>query len=133
MRRERGFTLIEVLAALLVLTFVITMTMWAFLERNRRLQQANEIMLAYQALANESEHWRRVPFNALNPTTPTTKFEMPTDVLEPLQPYKTEVSVQLAKPGVKNVTLTVRWKNDEREARLGIVRVETHATGDRFW
>ena len=130
MRRERGFTLIEVLAALLVLTFVITMTMWAFLERNRRLQQANEIMLAYQALANESEHWRRVEFDDL---APATKFAMPIDVLEPLQPCKTEVSVQVTKPGVKNVTLTVRWKNDEREARLGIVRVKTGANGDRFW
>lgn len=131
MRRERGFTLIEVLAALLVLTFVITMTMWAFLERNRRLQQANEIMLAYQALANESEHWRRVEFDNL--AGEKLPFKMPQDVLEPLQPYDATVSVQLTKPGVKNVTLTVRWKNDEREARLGIVRVKTGANGDRFW
>ena len=131
MRRERGFTLIEVLAALLVLTFVITMTMWAFLERNRRLQQANEIMLAYQALANESEHWRRVEFDLL--AGEELPFKMPQDVLAPLQPYDAMVSVQLTKPGVKNVTLTVRWKNDEREARLGIVRVKTGATGDRFW
>ncbi|HYC62108.1 MAG TPA: type II secretion system protein [Thermoanaerobaculia bacterium] len=130
MRRERGFTLIEVLAALLVLTFVITMTMWAFLERNRRLQQANELMLAYQALANESEHWRRVEFDLLAPA-PT--FSTPPDVLEPLQPHETTVDVRLTKPGVKNVTLTVRWKNNEREARLGIVRVKTGAKGDRFW
>jgi prepilin-type N-terminal cleavage/methylation domain-containing protein len=130
MRRERGFTLIEVLAALLVLTFVITMTMWAFLERNRRLQQANELVIVYQALANESEHWRRVEFNKL---ATQTKFEMPMEILEPLRPYDTVVGVELTKPGVKNVTLTVRWRNGEREARLGLVRVKTGTMEDRLW
>jgi prepilin-type N-terminal cleavage/methylation domain-containing protein len=130
MRRERGFSLLEVLAALLILTFVITMTMWAFLERNRRLQQANELMIVYQALANESEHWRRVEFENL---VTQAKFEMPMEILEPLQPYGTVVTVEITKPGVKNVTLTVRWRNNEREARLGIVRVKTGVNGDRLW
>ena len=124
MRRERGFTLIEVLAALLVLTFVITMTMWAFLERNRRLQQANEIMLAYQALANESEYWRRLDYATLETVQPPG-FRSETTVLQPLAPFSTVVGVQVVKPGVKKVLLTIRWHSGEREAKLGVLRVDT--------
>ena len=52
MSRRRGFSLVEVLVGLLVLTIVITTTIVIFTERNKRLKQANETILAYQALAN---------------------------------------------------------------------------------
>jgi prepilin-type N-terminal cleavage/methylation domain-containing protein len=123
MRSERGFTLVEVLTALLILTFVLTTAMYAFLERNKRLQQASEMILAYQALANESEYWRRYHFNELDTMPPA--FASPTDVLAPLAPYTALASVKLEKPGVKNVTLTIQWRGGEREARLGIIRVDT--------
>jgi prepilin-type N-terminal cleavage/methylation domain-containing protein len=122
MRDRRGFSLVEVLAALLILTVVITSSLLAFLERNRRLQQASEILLAYQALANEAEYQRRQSYLAAG-TGPT--FLGGTAVLAPLTPYETEVKFDLVQPGVKNVTLTIRWRNREREAKLGIVRVET--------
>jgi prepilin-type N-terminal cleavage/methylation domain-containing protein len=122
MRDRRGFSLVEVLAALLILTIVITSSLLAFLERNRRLQQASEILLAYQALANEAEYQRREPFMSAGAVA---TFIGGTAVLAPLAPYETEVKFDLVQPGVKNVTLTIRWRNREREARLGIVRVET--------
>ena len=123
MRDERGFTLVEVLVALLIVTFVITSSLWAFLERNKRLQQASEIMLAYQALANEAEYLRRHDFAALETYGDT--FQSSTMLLTPLTPYGTAVKVDVIKPGVKNVTMTIRWHNGEREARLGVIRVDT--------
>ena len=124
MRDERGFTLVEVLAALLILTFVITSALWAFLERNKKLQQASEIMLAYQALANEAEYVRRHDFEQLGAYGDT--FRSDPMLLVPLGLYGTAVKVDDVKPGVvKNVTLTIRWHAGEREARLGVIRVKT--------
>ncbi|MDP9190718.1 MAG: type II secretion system GspH family protein [Acidobacteriota bacterium] len=124
MRAERGFTLIELMAALLILTFVITSTLWAFLQRNKMLQQASEITLAYQALANEAEYLRRVNFDAL---ASGSDFQSDTTLLAPLVDSGTAVTVEVVKPGVKSVTMTIRWKNGEREARLGLIRVHTGA------
>jgi prepilin-type N-terminal cleavage/methylation domain-containing protein len=123
MRDRRGFSLVEVMAALLILTIVITSSLLAFLERNKRLQQASEIVLAYQALANEAEYRRRHPYVMVEGISPT--FVSNTDVLAPLEPYITAVKVDVVQPGVKNVTLTIRWRNGEREAKLGLVRVDT--------
>ncbi|MFL6248817.1 MAG: prepilin-type N-terminal cleavage/methylation domain-containing protein [Thermoanaerobaculia bacterium] len=125
MRDERGFSLVEIMAAFLILTFVITTSLWAFLERNKRLQQASEIILAYQALANEAEFRRRVDFDALD-GQPAIFDPSNLALLAPLEPFDAEVKVNDVKPGlVKNVTMTVRWKNGQREARLAIVRVQT--------
>ncbi|HEV7765338.1 MAG TPA: type II secretion system protein [Thermoanaerobaculia bacterium] len=129
MRDERGFTLVEVLAAFLIVTFVITVSLYAFLQRNKKLQQASELILAYQMLANESEYWRRVDFGALDTEPP--KFKSDPELIQPLKDFETVVSVQDVKPGVKNVTLTIRWHNSERVARLGIARVQTG--GGNLW
>jgi len=125
-RREKGFSLIEVLAALLILTLVITMSLAAFVERNKRLRQASEIILAYQALANEAEYRRHIDFAALEAAP--AQFVSDTSLLAPLAPYGTAVAVQQTRPNVKNVTLTIRWKNGERQAKLGLVRVDTGGT-----
>jgi prepilin-type N-terminal cleavage/methylation domain-containing protein len=131
MRDERGFSLIEVLAALLIVTFVITSSLWAFLERNKRLQQASELILAYQALANEAEYLRRERFGALEAYGDTFQSLTVSTLLDPLEPYGTAVKVEVVKPGVKNVTMTIRWHNGEREARLALVRVDTGDPGGR--
>jgi len=125
MRDQRGFSLLELLAALLILTVVITVSFTAFYERTSRLQQASEISVAYQVLANEAEHRRRVEFNKLENET---KFRSDVSLLAPLQPYATVVTVEQTKPGVRNVTLKIRWRNGEREASLALVRVDTGAT-----
>ncbi len=133
MRDERGFSLVEIMAAFLILTFVITTSLYAFLERNKRLQQASEIVLAYQALANEAEFRRRVPFDQLE-TVSEFFHESNRELLTPLDPDEARVKVDVVKPGVKNVTMTVRWKNKEREARLAIVRVDTgQVDGESFF
>src|SRR5215212_7652482 len=124
MRDQRGFSLIEILVALLILTIVITISMTAFVERNRRLQQASEIVLAYQALANETEYWRRMDYQSLTPE-PKAFVNEDLSIQQPLAPFATIVTVTKTKPGVKTVLMTVRWKNGKRQARLELVRVET--------
>jgi prepilin-type N-terminal cleavage/methylation domain-containing protein len=128
MPRSRGFSLIEVLVGLLILTIVITTTIVMFTDRQRRLQQANETILAYQALSNEAEVWRRIAFSQLDSEAPA--FQSDTALLAPLAPYTTAVRVDTAQPGVKNVTLTIRWRNAQ-QAKLSIVRVDTG--GSDLW
>ena len=129
MRSQRGFTLVEILVALLILTLVITTSLAAFLERSRRLRQASEIILAYQALANEAEYRRRIDFDDLEAAS--AEFISDTAVLAPLAPYGAVVSVTSTKTGVKNVLMTVRWGQGQREARLELVRVDTG--GSNLW
>ena len=129
MRDQRGFSLVEVLVAFLILTLVITFSLAAFVERSRRLQQASEIVLAYQALANEAEYRRRMEFATLE--SEPSAFVSDTALLAPLSPYGTAVAVTQTKPGVKNVLMTVRWRNGERQARLALLRADTG--GSNLW
>ena len=117
--------------ALLILSIVITTSMAAFVERSRRQQQAREIIAAYQALANEAEYWRRIPFEDLEkyPNFRTEDELGKIEILESLGDYNTVVAVEETQPKlVKNVTLTVRWQSGKRQARLAVVRVDTGAT-----
>lgn len=123
---QRGFSLVEILVAILILTLVITFSLAAFVERTSRLQQASEIVLAYQALANEAEYRRRISFASLEGASP--EFLSDTAILKPLEPFSTIVSVTQGKPGVKNVLMTIRWRNGERQARLELVRGDTGGT-----
>ena len=129
MRKSRGFSLVELLVGLMILGIVITTTIVMFTERQKRLRQANETILAYQALANESEIWRRISFDQLDSQGPT--FQSDTAILGPLAPYTTIAHVDSITSTRKDVTLTVRWSNAQRVSRLGIVRVDTG--GSTLW
>ncbi|MGZ4778813.1 MAG: prepilin-type N-terminal cleavage/methylation domain-containing protein [Thermoanaerobaculia bacterium] len=129
MRSQRGFSLAELLVALLVMAIVITTTLAMFVERQKRLRQATETILAYQALANEAEVRRRVLFKDLD-ASPAT-FVSDTAILQPLTPFATIVSVTTIKPEVKHVLMTVRWNNGQRVASLTLVRADTG--GGNLW
>src|SRR5687768_13674572 len=98
MRRQEGFSLAELLMALLILTIVITTSMVAFLERNRRQQQAREIIAVYQALANEAEYWRRLPFKELGEPELHRDFKIEHPILATLGTYNTIVAVTDSEP-----------------------------------
>ncbi len=127
--RERGFTLIEVIFALLVLAIVITTSLAVFVDRTRRRQQATETILVYQALANEAEVRRRIDFNQLDGAP--SDFVSDTAILAPLQPYSTYVTIEDVNINVKNVTMLVRWHKGQRSARLAILRANTG--GSNLW
>jgi prepilin-type N-terminal cleavage/methylation domain-containing protein len=130
MKRQRGFSLIEVLAALLVLALVITTTMAMFVERQKRMQTANETILAYQAIANEIEVRRRIPYSDLESASPTfVTLSGDTDILAPLKPYAATVTVAPAQNYIKTVTLSVRWRGGQRVERVMITRVDTGGGG----
>ena len=114
---------------MLVMAIVITTTLAMFVERQKRLRQATETILAYQALANEAEVRRRILFNGLD-AAPAT-FVSDTAILQPLTPFATIVSVTTTKPEVKKVLMTVRWNNGQRVASLTLVRVDTG--GGNLW
>ncbi|HSP15436.1 MAG TPA: prepilin-type N-terminal cleavage/methylation domain-containing protein [Thermoanaerobaculia bacterium] len=128
MPRQRGFSLVELLFALLVLTLVIMTSLAVFVERANRLKQASETIIAYQVLANEAEMQRRVPFDEL---VPGTTFSSETAILAPLQPYATQIDVNSSKAGVKDVTMTITWRKGERVAKLALTRVDTG--GGNLW
>jgi prepilin-type N-terminal cleavage/methylation domain-containing protein len=129
MSKSRGFTLVEVLVALLILTIVITTTIAMFVERHKRLRQANETIIAYQALSNEAEIWRRIAFGQLDTQPPT--FQSDTAILAPLNPFTTSIRVATPRTDVKNVTFTIRWSNAQKQAQLSIVRADTG--GSSLW
>ena len=123
---QRGFSLAEVLVALLVLALVITSTLSMFVERQKRMREANETMLAYQVLANESEVRRRIDFAQLDTASPT--FVTDTVLLAPLAPFATTVTVAPVSTGVKKVTMTITWRTAQKRAQLSLVRVDTGGT-----
>ena len=125
MRSQRGFSLLELLIALLILTLVITTTLAMFTERDRRLQTASDVILAYQALGNEAEVVRRADFATLEMLS--DNFTTDTAILRPLAPFRTSVEVVTVRPGVKNVTLTIRWRAT-KEAKLSMLRTDTGGT-----
>jgi prepilin-type N-terminal cleavage/methylation domain-containing protein len=127
--RQRGFTLVEVLVAILILGIVITTSLAVFLERTKRQRQATETILAYQALANEAEVRRRIDFTQLDESPPV--FMTDALILLPLEPVKTHVTIDQPSPDVKNITMQVIWQGGKRVATLHLSRVNTG--GSNLW
>ena len=116
----------ELLVALLILTVVITTTIYMFTQRNQHLREANETILVYQVLANEAEIWRRINFNELETRAPN--FQTETTILKAIEPFTATVKIDKPRADVKQVTLTIRWQNGNKQQRLSLVRVDTGGT-----
>jgi len=124
--RRRGFSLIEVLVALLILAIVITTTISMFAERQRRLRMAHETILAYQALSNEAELWRRVDFKSID--SQALAFRSDLTLIQPMAPYSASVKIDTPRADVRNITLTIRWDTAKRSATLALARADTGGT-----
>jgi prepilin-type N-terminal cleavage/methylation domain-containing protein len=130
MRAQRGFSLVEVLAALFVLTIVITTTLGMFVQRKKHLKNAAETIIVYQAFANEIELWRRFDFAGLEDKAADGTFYCDATILQPLRPYETKIDVKATSPTTKNVKLTITWgdKKAPRSASINVVRCNTGGT-----
>lgn len=129
-RTDRGFTLVEVLVGLLILTFIVTTSLAIVFERERRLQFAFETMAAYQALANEVEVQRRIPFEHLVPGQ-GGQFETDLQILQRLPGVVRAIEIEETSPGIKTVTLSLRWRGGLRSASLSMIRTATG--GGNLW
>ena len=128
--RQRGFTLVETLAALLILAFVLTTSLLVFTQRQQRLREADETIVAWQALANEAEYVRLVAYSSLSPGT-KRGFEEGSSLLASLDRPEASVEAFEWKPGVRRVVLTVTWNGGARRASLTVIRSAT--PGGQFW
>jgi prepilin-type N-terminal cleavage/methylation domain-containing protein len=130
MRNERGFSLVEILVALLILVIVITTTIVMFADRQKRMKQAAELMRAYQVLGNEVEWWRRQPYT-FGDIPKNRAFYTETQLIDPMAPFTTEVKVVQTSDDVREITFTITWENGKQVASLGIVR--TNTGGNPLW
>ena len=134
MKARRGFTLPELLVALLILAIVLTTTIAMFARRSQYLRQSSETVLVWQAMWNEMEIWRRMDWSNLESQPP--KFQSDLSILKPLGALDTKVDVAVSKddPNIKNVTFTVLWEFDKtnksykRNAHLSLLRADTGGT-----
>ena len=129
MRLQRGFTLIETLVGLLILAFILTTSLMVFVERQRRLRHADETIVAYQALANEVEITRVIPFSSLTPGE--TTFRSDTVILAGLDSPETRVTVENWK-GARRVELSIEWNGGARVARMTVIRANP-GNGRSLW
>jgi prepilin-type N-terminal cleavage/methylation domain-containing protein len=133
MRAQRGFSLVEVLAALFVLTVVITTTLGMFVERRKHTRTANETILAYQALANEVEVWRHFPYASLDSQVGDGSFYSDMTIVQPLRPYQTSIEIKPMKDSIASVHLTITWGDAKARRSASIDVVRTKTGGDNLW
>lgn len=116
--------MIEVLIALAILTLVMLTSMAVFFERQKRLRDADDLFVAYQALANESEVLRHVPYATLVDGT-TVPFQSDTALLSSLDAAVATEAIKQESPGLKSVTLVITWRGGEKRASMQIIRADT--------
>lgn len=126
--RQRGFSLIEVLAGLVILSIVITTSLAVIYDRERRIGDAHATVLAYQAMANEAEILRRIEYAKLDGRD-GQPFSSDVALLMPLKDASTTVAVLEPKPHIKEVVLTVRW--GVKTAQMSVLRSDTG--GGNLW
>lgn len=125
----RGFSLIEVLVAVVILGIVIATSLAIYFDRQKRLVRAAETIAAFQAIANEAEVQRRIEFTAVRSRGSFVSVqgedgEIDLGALASLPNVTTAVIVAEPTPVVKQVTLVVEWgeATPRRSAKMTMMR-----------
>jgi prepilin-type N-terminal cleavage/methylation domain-containing protein len=117
---QRGVSLIELLVAAAILGIVVTVSLAVFFDRNRRMRESGEMIAAWQALANEAEVRRHMPYGQL--PLGESGFVTETAVLAPLANAVALVEVTESNQ-VKTVALSVTWGVErQRSASMEVKR-----------
>lgn len=124
--RHHGFTLIEVLFALMILGLIMMTSLAVFYEHERRSRHAEETVLVWQAISNEAELVRLRSWASLVPDE-TSPFQSDLAILDSIENAATAVEVAQPDAHVKHVTLRIEW-GDTRTASATVIRTDTGGT-----
>jgi prepilin-type N-terminal cleavage/methylation domain-containing protein len=127
---QRGFSLVEVLAGIVILSLVVTTSLAVMYEREQRLREAEATVLAWQAIANETELLRRIPFTQLQ-TRHGKPFQGDLAILKRVPDAGTRLQVTNPKPNIREIVLTVTWSGETKKAEASMVR--TNTGGENLW
>lgn len=130
MQRSRGFSLVEVLIALLILGFVLTTALAVFYERERRLLAAEELLIASQIFEIEAEFLRHTAFSDL-PITGSRSFVSTPQLLSRLPDAIATEAIELEQSSLKKVTMRLSWNGGRNRSELVIYRSDTG--GGNLW
>lgn len=127
MRGARGFTLIEVLFALLIIGFVLTTSLAIFYEREQRLRAAEDLVIASQAAAVETEYLRQAAWGSL--VAGDREWLSAPSILARLRNPSTRVLIE-NELYYKRLTVEVVW-NDGRSRHVHVLH-RTDVDGGLF-
>jgi prepilin-type N-terminal cleavage/methylation domain-containing protein len=125
-----GFSLVEILLAILILGIVITTSLFVYYERERRMVEAGELMLVWQVLGNEAEA-RRYASWAMQAPGPPQPFYTDLALLAQLESVVAEAAIEQVDAETRKILLRVSWRNGGREATAEVIRTDTG--GDSLW
>ena len=134
MRRPRppaaGFSLVETLLGLLILTLVVTTSLGIFFDRARRLKDAGEIARVWQALGNEAEARRHQAWGTLGPAS-GEPFLTDAELLQPLGDAAATATITAPSSGIRSIQLTIQWRKGTKRAHVEVIR--TYTGGGSLW
>lgn len=134
LKQQRGFSLIEVVAALVIITIVLLSFSQLFIQSNKTAAYNNEKLVAINMAEAELERLKLMPFaEHLPPPDSTTIyiFETTSDIVKKLYSdgdnYRLSIKATQT-PDEKNrnlinIVVTVKYKNSESTAE-GYIRYE---------
>ncbi len=117
MLKNRGFTLLEVLIALIILTIGVTAIIWAFSAGMYATTDVENVDLALNIAQAKMEQIKNTPFANLQDSGPTAdpnfaNFNVSVNVAEGQNPMQVDVTVAWnVKGGSTNITLTTLVAN----------------------
>ena len=130
MRSSSGFSLVEVLIALVIIGFVLTTSLAVFFDRERRLQAADELLIASQAMAIEAEVLRQTSYSDI-PVIESREFVSSPAILTRLNGCVASETIVQDRPSLKRIVLTVSWNEGRKRSELVTYRSDTG--GGNLW
>ncbi|HVT44028.1 MAG TPA: type II secretion system protein [Thermoanaerobaculia bacterium] len=128
--RLAGFTLVEILVALVILGLIVTTSLAIFYDRQKRLRAADEMIIAWQILANEAEVWRHRPYDSLVPGASSAFLSDP-ELLAQLPGAKASAAIEHSGPALRSIHLTIHWSDSAKKAEVAVLRSDTG--GGSLW